>query len=1008
MQLSFERPLALALAPITLAFVIILWRSSRAYLPAFRRWSLLVVRLLAVSLLVCALAVPRVQLPAGNLDVAVLLDHSDSISPAQRATEDAWFQQALAQKSPSDQLALITFAGDASLDRPLSTDSTDSTQPVLPSDDTLNTSSTDIAAAIRLGLASLPPDAARRLVLLSDGNENSEQATQATALAAAAGVQLDVVPLEQDGTTQALVEALDAPARVRQGDAFTVAAQVRSTAEMAATLYLQVDGDLKATQQVQLEPGSARFVMNVDPLTAGHHVLQVQLEASADAQPQNKTAGAYVVVAGPPRVLIVEGTDGDGQYLAQALRAADMTVDVANARSAPLQADQLSSYASVVLVNVPADALAPDALQTLQQYVQQQGGGLVVTGGDNAYAPGGYARTPLESMLPVRMDLHGSTQAPSTALVLAIDTSGSMDQSIGGVAIMDAAKQAAIAAAQSLGPGDQIGVIAFQAPTSFWVVQPTNVTDLDTLSQAIAPMGASGGDDSVENVLRLAYDGLSGNTAHARHVILLTDGETPAGNYQAVAQQMAAAGITVSTIGFGAQINTPLLQDVAKLGQGSYYEGNDLWNLPQLVVKETQQVERSAIVEQDVQPVPVSSDPSLGTIDLSQAPALRGYVATTPRPESTVLLAAPTGDPLLVEWQLGLGRVMAWTSDVTNLWSANWLTWSGFEQFWSQVVKRTLRPADDPDRQVTVALQGDHAQITLDAQSGTDSGQPTYVNLLPATATVVDPDGSSQQVPLPQTAPGEYQGTAPAGATGVYGVDVTETNPDGSSETQSSGFVVPYSPEFRDLGTNDGLLAALAAQTGGRVLDSAAGAFEHNLPSESTPQPISSWLLAGVALLFVVDVGLRRLRGFSGLTRRRAPGRWSWDASAQAAGTFVPPPHLTTRRVASAQVAILSARFRSEGHAAPGRGSGATGDTGSAVVGGETSRRHLPGRAATSEPASQAVEPPIDQVPWFHHNQRGLAATERGPAACLRSMESATGSMWTTSTSPPTTRSMPS
>ncbi|MBV9580473.1 MAG: VWA domain-containing protein [Chloroflexi bacterium] len=903
MQLSFDRPLAFALIPVAFAVVILVWRASRAYLPSGRRWALLGVRLLAVTLLVCALAVPSLQLPANNLDVAVLLDHSDSISPAQRATEDQWLEQALAQKGVSDQVAVISFAGDATLDQPLSTDST---PPVFPSDETLNTASTDIAAAIRLGLASLPSDAARRLVLLTDGDENSEQATQAAALAAAAGVQLDVVPLEQDSTSQALVESLDAPARLRQGESFSVAAQVRSTAQTDATLYLQVDGDLTATQQVQLEPGTARFVMNVDPLTAGHHVVQVHMDTPADAQPENKTAGAYVVVDGPPRVLIVEGSPGDGQYLAQALQTAGVQVDVVSGQAAPLQPDQLSSYASVVLANVSADVLAPDELQALQQYVQQQGGGLLVTGGDNSYAPGGYARTPLETMLPVRMDLHGATLSPSTALVLAIDTSGSMSQSISGVAIMDAAKQAAMAAAQSLGPADQIGVIAFQAPNSFWVVQPTAAADLDAIGEAVAPMNASGGDDSIQNVLQLAYDGLAGSDAHAKHVILLTDGETPSGDYQSVTQQMAAANITVSTIGFGAEINTPLLQDVARLGQGGYYEGNDLWNLPQLVVKETQQAERSAIVEQDVHALTVNSDPSLGSVDMSQAPPLRGYIATTPKPQSTVLYASPNGDPLLVEWQLGLGRVMAWTSDVSNRWSANWLTWPGFEQFWAQVVNRTLRPAADPDRQVTIALQGDQAQITLDAETGVESGQPAYVNSLPTSATVIDPKGATQQVALPQVAPGEYRGSAPAGTTGVYGVDVTETNSDGSVETQSSGFVVPYSPEYRDLGTNDTLLSTLATQTGGHVLDTASDAFAHNLQSVSAPQPISAILLAIVALLFVVDVGLRRLRGSrallgDALARVRGQTHTSWyGESAHAAPRPAPVTH----------VAIFSSRPR--------------------------------------------------------------------------------------------------
>ncbi|MBV9355791.1 MAG: VWA domain-containing protein, partial [Chloroflexi bacterium] len=683
---------------------------------------------------------------------------------------------------------------------------------------TLRTSSTNIASAIRTALGALPPDRARRIVLLSDGNQNVEQAQSAAALAGAAGVPIDTVPLVQNVGARALVAALQAPAHVNQGDRFSATVQVRATASMSGTLRLLIDGQLAATQTVQLDAGANRFVVPLDALTVGHHVLNVVMETTGDSQPENKTAGAYVIVDGPPHVLIVEGAPGEGQYLAQALTAAGLSVDVAAVQSAPLQLDQLASYAGVVLANVPADAMSVDQMKAIESYVQVHGGGLVVSGGDHAYAPGGYGRTPLEDILPVSMDLRGSNLSPSTALVLAIDTSGSMSESIAGQTIIEAAKQSALAAAQVLGSADRIGVIAFQAPASYWVQPLTSAADTDVIGSAISGMEANAGDDSIEGVLQLAYGGLGGSHAAAKHVILLTDGETPSGNYQAVAQEMQAQGITISTIGLGNQINVPLLQDVARLGNGTYAEGNDLWNLPQLVVKQTRDVRRTAIVDQQTNPVVAASDSSLTDVGVDQAPPLLGYVATTPKPQSTVVLATPQGDPLLAEWQFGIGRVAAWTSDATNRWAADWLTWPGFETFWAQLVKRTLRPADDPERQVTATLTGDQVQLTLDARSGIDSGEPAYVNFLKVGAQVVGPDGQTQSVEMPQVAPGEYQATVPSPTDGVYAVEVNETAADGSAESQSSGYVVPYSPEYRDLGTNDTFLAGLAAQSGGRPI----------------------------------------------------------------------------------------------------------------------------------------------------------------------------------------------
>jgi Mg-chelatase subunit ChlD/uncharacterized membrane protein len=858
MSVTFDQPLVLGLLVPTVVLVYVLWRTSHVYLPPLRRYAALGLRLTAVSLLVFALAGPNVRLNASDLAVAVLLDRSDSVTPAQRAQEEAWVADALAHKNAADKLAVIGFAGQAAVERPLSADST---SPVMAEDSTLQGSSTDIGGAIRLGLGILPPDAARRIVLISDGNENTGQAQQAAALAHAAGVQIDTVALTGDSGPKALVESLDAPARLHEGDRFSVTAQIRATQPMPATLQLLADDRLIASQDVQLQTGANRFIMPADTLQAGTHVLRLVMQTDADPRPENKTGGAYVIVDGPPSVLVVEGAPGDGQYVAEALRAAGLRVDVAHAQDGPFQPDTLNNYASVVMANVPASQIAADSMDALKNYVQTHGGGLVVSGGDKAYGPGLYARTPLEDMLPVQTDLRGTTLQTGVGLVLVIDTSGSMGQNVGGTTIMDLAKAAALAAADSLGPNDQIGVISFEEKST-WAIQPTPASQMNAISSAVNQMTPGGGDDTLGGVLNLAYGGLSNVTAKSKHVIVITDGETPGGDYAGIIQTMQANGVSVSTIGIGSQADTQLLQQLAQMGGGAYYDGSDPFNLPQLLVKETQQLQRAAIVEKDTQPVLVNSSPMLDGIDPQSLPALRGYVATTPKPQSTVVLASPSSDPLLTEWQYGLGRVISWASDASNRWSSPWLN-SGqlFEPFWAQVVKRTIRAPEDPNRQVGVHVSGSMATVTLDAQSGMEgSPQRQYVNFLPVSAAVIGPQGVAQQVPMPQVAPGRYQASLPVASDGVYRLQVTENESDGTQASQSSGFVVPYSPEYRDLATNDVLLGSLAASTDGHPIQSADQAFAHDLPAVGAPRPIWPALMALLALVLVADVAVRRLR----------------------------------------------------------------------------------------------------------------------------------------------------
>ncbi|MDQ3811139.1 MAG: hypothetical protein M3336_12700, partial [Chloroflexota bacterium] len=123
MSIDFERPGLLLLLPLTLALVYLLWRSSRTYMPPVRRRASLVIRVAVTALLCLVLASPTLQLRADQLAVAVLLDRSDSIAPLARAEQEHWLARALAAKGAADEVAVITFGQDATVERALSDES---------------------------------------------------------------------------------------------------------------------------------------------------------------------------------------------------------------------------------------------------------------------------------------------------------------------------------------------------------------------------------------------------------------------------------------------------------------------------------------------------------------------------------------------------------------------------------------------------------------------------------------------------------------------------------------------------------------------------------------------------------------------------------------------------------------------------------------------------------------------------------------------------------------------
>jgi Ca-activated chloride channel homolog len=344
--------------------------------------------------------------------------------------------------------------------------------------------------------------------------------------------------------------------------------------------------------------------------------------------------------------------------------------------------------------------------------------------------------------------------------------------------------------------------------------------------------------------------------AKVRHIILMTDGIAPQGAYDALTAQMRQDNITLSTIAIGTDADFGLLHRLADQANGRYYESLDPFDVPQIALKETMEVARAAIVEKPVSPVASGSSSITDGLDVSQLPQLGGYVATTAKPSSTVVLSSPDDDPLLAEWQYGLGEVVAWTSDAESRWSANWVSWPQFAQFWTQLVKRTVPSQLDRNLQITAQQVGTQVHLVVDSQ-GNDGG---YLNLLQSEATVVDPQNDQQTITLKQTAPGRYEGSSPLSQEGAYAIGVSQRAGDGSLVAQqTTGFVLPYSAEYRDLGGNESLLQTLAEQTKGKQLSQPADAFLAPAAANSGRE-VWPFLVGLAALLFLVDIGARRLR----------------------------------------------------------------------------------------------------------------------------------------------------
>ncbi len=835
-----------------------------------RFYSSLAIRMLIFLALILSLAGAQLNIRSDLLTTVFVLDASDSVSPEQRQKGEAILREAISNKPEGDQAALIVFGEEALVER-LSSD-----DPILAEITSIPVSEhTNIAGALQIAQAIFPGEGARRIVLLSDGRENLGQAIDQAELAAAAGIELSYIPLgSAPSGAEVWIDSFHAPNEVRLGQDFDLKVVIESSAALEATLRVFEEGALVKSIEIRLLPGSNRVTIPMNAATSQlddvglFRRFHVQVIPAADTRLQNNSASAYTIVQGPPSILVVEGGPGDGRNFAEALQAASMNVSLSTPAEMPSSLNELVNYEGVVLVNVPAAALPTGVMDILQVYVRDLGKGLVMVGGPGSFGSGGYLRTPLEEILPVDMDVRDKTIQSNLALVLAVDKSGSMGRchcdnpdlnqtytpNQSGQPKVDIAKEAVMRAASAIGKDDYLGVVAFDSQPR-WAVELAQLPDPLSLERSISAIQAEGG-TNLEAGVKEAYLALQDVQARRKHIILMTDGWVRTGELNNLAQEMASQGITFSIVAAG-EGSAEYLHALASLGGGEFYPATNIQEVPEIFLKETMKSVGKYIVEEAFYPISASPSPILRGIDAGGLPPLLGYNGVSAKKTARLDLITPKGDPLLASWQHGLGRTAVWTSDFRGQWAIEWLEWDGFAPFAAQLVSWTLPSPRAEGLEIQASHQENQAIISMRAAH--KDGSP--YNSLTGMVTLIDPSLEVREISMKQIGAGQYQASADASSPGVYLLRVGVNDGDQSLGQSTTGLVVPFSPEYKTSGVDFSFLSRLAGSTGGGEInpEDPAIIFAHNL--DSIPSATQIWLplLVLAALLFPLDVALRRL-----------------------------------------------------------------------------------------------------------------------------------------------------
>jgi len=902
--IQFEQPAWLLLLSLLFPVWVIAFTLGRS-LARSRRWLSSSIRTIIIVLLAMSLARPTWVQQSESVTVTVVSDASRSLPISEKLRASALVQELLRGpgKMPDDRVAGVTLAATA---QPVAHPHSESIIDLDVFDG--DRQATDLAAGLEQALSLLPSDTANRMVLISDGNQTRGNVLEVADIARANGIPIDVVPIRYEFDNEVLIDSLKVPTRARLGQTIDLKVFIRSQRSTSGSLVI-----LENDAPIVLDPSSGSTRVEVD-LPAGPTVLSFPIsletggahrfeaiftpdDSSSDGLVENNLGTGITFVTGEGRILLVEGADGEGASFERAMKQAGIETIVRSPEALGAGLAYLNGFDAIVLADVPRWSISNEIDSGLRAYVHDLGGGLLMIGGVNSFGAGGWIDSETSKVLPLRLDPPEERQMVRGALALIMHSTELPRANYW-------SQQTAIAAIEALTSLDYAGIITFNYGSTgpsingaSWAY-PMQVVGNKQGAIAAAKSMSVGDMPDFQAPFELAFRGLEDLPAGQKHVIVISDGD-PSQPSQELIDSYADADITVTTImfaGHGTALHRQTMRAIASFTGGRFYNEPSPKELPKIFNKEASVVSRSLINEGAFQPL-VNYSVSGPTKTITEVPGIRGFILTVPREGglAQVPITIPTNkgeDPLYAYWNHGLGKSIAFTSDLTGRWGGAWTDWAGFQRFWEQSIRWAMRPGSPSNVLVRTRVEGDRAIVEMDA-SGEDSG---FVNFLKTEAKVLLPDSEVTELELEQIGPGRYRGEYALEKAGSYLVNIAfpMVGADGQTVTQNvQGAVsVPYAKEFQLTQDNAALLRTIAERTGGRIIElddqpDSIDLFEKiDLETPLAPKRVWDLLAIIAASIFLLDVAVRRLT-FDARAARAAATRAVSGGSAPSDGSVV-------------------------------------------------------------------------------------------------------------------------
>lgn len=835
------------------------WRPSRL----FRQY----LRLGIILLLLFAIAGLAFKLPSRVGTIVVVADRSFSMPEKSDAAEKEAVEMIQQAMGNDDRLSVVSFGQNVAIERP------PQAGPFAGFSYQVERDASNLSEAIERALALIPVDSPGKILVISDGRWTGKDPSLAAAKAAMRSVAIDYRSLQRTNSNDLAIAQIDAPITVTPGEAFMLTAWVKAPARQEISFELRRGGgptpQLLAAGKISVKAGLNRLTFRDragEPGAQGY-ILKIS-GAGADPVLENNSAKILIGVQGPRPMLVLTSSQNSG--LARLLTAGGMKIKTLEAGQSEWTLDELAQYSSLLIENVPAGKIGPRGMETIASWLTETGAGMMMTGGKNAYGPGGYFKSPLEPVMPVSMELRQEHRKLALALVVVMDRSGSMAAPVGGNRTkMDLANLAAVQVLDLLLPNDELGVIAVDSISH--IIADLNTVDVNArFRNRILQIEANGGGIFIYEALTAASEMMLKAQAGAKHILLFADAadSEEEGKYRELLDRCLEAGITVSVIGLGkpSDQDAELLRDIARRGKGEIYFTESAADLPRLFAQDTIVVARSAFLEE---PTPVKLMGSLVTLtgrQFNDPPKIGGYNLTYLRAKAN--LAALTTDeyqaPVIAAWQAGSGRVLCYTGEADGAYTGSLAGWKEAGDFFTSLARWTAGEGKDLPGNMLVTQEVRNGvsiiQLHLDPEKDeAETGTPLVKTLRGVAGAKPSAETRAMQWSSADTL--EVAIPLRGSETALSSVEVP-----GAGRVTLAPVALPYSPEYKPAGSEEGVsaLTHLAQATGGKERLDLPGIWK-DLPRKLRLIELAPWLLILAALLFLVEILERR----SGLVTAR-------------------------------------------------------------------------------------------------------------------------------------------